>query len=115
MNKELLFSVTKKDLTIDYFSGTGSGGQYRNRHKNCVRIHHKDSGVIVTGQSHRERKSNLKDALNRLANHYKFKMWLNRKALEVMEGKNIEDKVEEEMKSENLKIEARINNIWQEI
>ena len=33
--KELLFSVTKKDFSITWFSGTGAGGQYRNKHQNC--------------------------------------------------------------------------------
>jgi len=60
MAKQLLFSVTKKDLEIEYFSGTGAGGQYRNKHQNCVRLKHPDSGAIVTGQSNRERSSNLR-------------------------------------------------------
>ena len=68
MNRELLFSVTKKDLKIDYFSGTGGGGQHRNKHQNCVRMHHKDSGASSTGQSSKERKSNLKEAFNNIIN-----------------------------------------------
>lgn len=27
-NREKLFSVTKKDLVFEYFSGTGAGGQH---------------------------------------------------------------------------------------
>jgi len=34
MKKEHLFSVTKKDIEITYYSGRGAGGQHRNRHKN---------------------------------------------------------------------------------
>lgn len=113
--KQKLFSINKKDLNIDFFSGTGGGGQFRNRHKNCIRIRHKDSGVIVTGQSHRERKSNMREALNNLANNSNFKVWLNRKAYEIMEGKKIEEKVEEQMIPENLKIEFKRENGWEEI
>ena len=43
--KKLLFSITKKDFKIDYFSGTGAGGQHRNRHKNCIRLTHIESNV----------------------------------------------------------------------
>ena len=108
--KELLFSVTKKDLDITYYSGTGAGGQHRNKCKNCVRIHHRESGVIVTGQEERSLKQNLKNAFNRLANHKKFKTWLRIKAGEMSmdreeERREIEKKVEEGMKLENLKIE----------
>jgi protein subunit release factor A len=56
--REHLFTLTKKDFKIDYFSGTGAGGQYRNRHKNCVRLTHLASGITVTGQSHRKQKAN---------------------------------------------------------
>jgi len=107
MKKELLFSVTKKDLTITYFSGTGGGGQHRNRHKNCVRIIHKDSGAISTGQSSKEKQANMKEAFKGLVKHPKFKIWHTMKINEIIEGKNIEERVEELMKPENLKIEGR--------
>ena len=107
MTNELLFSVTKKDLEIQYFSGTGAGGQHRNKHQNCVRIHHKDSGVTVTGQSARDRVSNTKEALHNLVNHAKFKIWLNRKAWEIMDGKTLEERVDSMLAPENLKVEAK--------
>lgn len=106
--KELLFSVTKKDFEIDYFSGTGAGGQYRNKHQNCVRIRHPESGAMATGQSNRERRSNIREAMLSLTESPKFKLWINRKALEVIEGKKIEERVEEMIKPENLKIEGKV-------
>lgn len=112
--KELLFSITKKDFKIDYFSGTGSGGQYRNKHQNCVRILHKDSGTIATGQSYRERKANLKEAFNGLLKNYKFKVWHTRMVHEKLSGKTIEELVEEQMKPENIKIEIKNNDKWME-
>lgn len=112
MSKELLFSVTKKDLDIEFFSGSGAGGQYRNKHQNCVRMKHRDSGVIVTGQSNRERPANMREAFKNLTNNAKFKTWLNLKIQEAMIGKSIEQRVKESMIPENLKIECKINGKW---
>jgi peptide chain release factor 1 len=60
-------SWTKKDFKVDWFSGTGAGGQHRNKHQNCVRITHIESGIMVTGQNFRERSKNFDDAFRRLA------------------------------------------------
>lgn len=64
--KEKLLSLTKKDFRIDWFSGTGGGGQYRNKHQNCCRITHLESGLVATGQSNRERPANQKEAFEAL-------------------------------------------------
>lgn len=114
MNKELLFSVTKKDFDINYFSGTGAGGQHRNKHQNCVRLKHLESGIITTGQNHRDRKANLKDAFNSMVNNTQFKIWLNRKIYEQTEKyekdlKNLEKRVDEAMEEKNLRIEYAEN------
>ena len=73
-NKERIAKITKKDLNIQYFSGTGAGGQHRNKRQNCVRLSHPESGATSTGQSHKERRSNMKEALKNLVNHPKFKI-----------------------------------------
>ena len=110
--KDLLFSITKKDLRIDYFSGRGAGGQNRNKNQNCVRLHHKDSGAIVTGQSHKERRSNIKEAFQNLVNSPKFKIWHSYKTMECIEGKTVEQKVDELLSSNNLKIEIQEDGKW---
>ena len=108
--KELLFSVTRKDLDITFFSGSGAGGQYRNKHQNCVRIKHRDSSVIVTGQDERSKEQNLRNAFMRLTEHPKFKTWLKIKTAEAMVDKEavkreIEKLVEESMREDNIKVE----------
>lgn len=108
--RKLLFSVTKKDLDITWFSGKGAGGQHRNKHQNCCRIKHQESGVLVTGQEERSRKQNLQNAFKRLTDHKKFKLWLQLKASKMMVDqveleKEVNRAVEEAMKPENLKIE----------
>ena len=67
MARELIFQVTKKDLEIDYFSGTGAGGQHRNKHMNCVRIKHIPTGIMTQSQTHRERVGNFREAFHKLA------------------------------------------------
>lgn len=113
--KELLFSITKKDFKIDYFSGKGAGGQYRNKHRNCVRMKHKESGISSTGQSNRDRKNNIREAFNGIVNSKKFKLWLNLKAFEVIEGKKFDEKIDEMMKPENLKVEGLTDEGWKEL
>lgn len=110
MTRELLFSITKKDLDVDYFSGTGAGGQYRNKHQNCVRIRHKESGAFATGQSNRDRIGNMKEALNGLVSSPKFKSWIARRKMEIDEGMKIEEKIETMISPENIKIEYKDDN-----
>ena len=104
--KSKLFSITKKDFRIEYFSGTGAGGQYRNKHQNCVRLLHTDSGVFVTGQSQRSRQANLREAFNNLVKHPKFKIWFSSKLQEALTGKTLEDNVKEMLPPGNLKVEV---------
>lgn len=112
--KKLLFSVTRKDLKITQFSGTGKGGQYRNRHKNCVRIQHPDSGALVTGQSHREYRANLREAMQNLVKDGRFKVWHFNKVAEITTGKTIAEVVDEQMAPENLRIEVRgVAGTWE--
>jgi peptide chain release factor 1 len=67
MEREKVFSASKKDFKVEWFSGTGSGGQHRNKHQNCCRITHLPTNITVTGQQYRERQANLKSAFSRLA------------------------------------------------
>jgi len=107
--KELLFSVTKKDFEVTWFSGTGAGGQYRNKHQNCCRIIHKESGSMGTGQSQRDRISNQKEAFNNCVNTLSFKLWLNKKIYEIenKDKESLDSIVDREMKK--IKVEVMKN------
>ncbi len=105
--KELLFSITKKDFTIQTFRAGGKGGQHQNKTNSGVRIIHNDSGARGECRNHREQHINKKIAMQRLTNSKEFRIWVNRKAQEVIEGKRLEEKVEEQMTPENLKIEVK--------
>ena len=58
--------LTKKDFRIEWFSGSGAGGQHRNKHQNCCRIIHVESGLRAQGTEHRERSANQRVAFTRL-------------------------------------------------
>ena len=103
--REKLFSVTANDFEVTWFSGTGSGGQYRNKHQNCCRLKHKETGVIGTGQSHRSQEANKKEALMSVYNNPKFQSWLRLKIAEALEEESIDDIVDREMN--NIRIEVR--------
>lgn len=55
------------DLKIEWYSGTGAGGQHRNKHQNSCRITHIPSGVVATAQT-RSRQSSYDQALTAIQN-----------------------------------------------
>ena len=59
--------LTKKDFEIQWYSGTGAGGQHRNKHQNCCRIIHTETGLRAQSSSYKDRPSNQRDAFNKLA------------------------------------------------
>ena len=58
--------LTSKDFKIDWFSGSGAGGQHRNKHQNCCRITHIETGLTSVGQSSRSRVTNQEAAFKNL-------------------------------------------------
>lgn len=80
--KELVFSATKKDFKLDWFSGTGGGGQHRNKHPNCLRITHIPTGLTAQSTKHKERPANQKEAFRllvaKLVEHVKQEIQKNR-------------------------------------
>lgn len=53
------------DFSVSFFSGTGKGGQHRNKHQNSVRMTHLPSGLTQTAVS-RSKEANLIEARSRL-------------------------------------------------
>ena len=65
-SKKTIFSFTKKDFEVDWFSGEGGGGQHRNKHKNSCRIKHLETGLIASCQEHKSAAQNKKKAFRKL-------------------------------------------------
>ncbi len=105
MIKELLFSLTKKDFKVTWYSGKGAGGQHRNKHQNCCRISHEPSKAVGRGTESRSRQQNQKMAVKRLVESDAFQNYVKRR---VSGQILIEDKVNEMMNEENLLIEYEV-------
>ena len=58
-------TVPLTDLRVEWYSGTGAGGQHRNKHQNSCRITHIPSGVVATAQC-RSRQNSYNEALDTL-------------------------------------------------
>jgi peptide chain release factor 1 len=54
-------TFNERDFKIEWYSGTGAGGQHRNKHQNSCRITHIPSSEIVTAQC-RSRENSLNEA-----------------------------------------------------
>ena len=67
MGKELIFSATKKDFKIDYFSGTGAGGQSRNKNQLCARITYIPWNMTAVSTKYKSQEQNRKAAFKVLA------------------------------------------------
>lgn len=55
----------ERDFKIEWYSGTGAGGQHRNKHQNSCRLTHIPSGTVVTSQC-RSRENSLNEAKTEL-------------------------------------------------
>lgn len=113
MERELLVSVTKKDLDIQTFCSGGPGGQHQNKTASGVRIVHHDSGAVGESRSERSQHQNKKIAFDRLIKSEKFKVWISRKNYEATnKKKDIEKIVNSQMKADNIRIEVRRDDKW---
>lgn len=107
--RELLFSLTEKDFEFDNFSGTGAGGQYRNRHMNSFRCLHRPSGSVGIGQRQRSYIQNKKTAFKNCVSTQRFKNWLNKEIHELSTEESIQEKL---LDACDLIIEKLENNEW---
>ena len=104
-NKELLFSITKKEFEVQTFCSGGKGGQHQNKTDSGVRIIHKESGAVGESREERSQLQNKKIAFKGLSENKKFKYWLSKKVWEVSNEKTLDQIVDGQMDEQNLKVE----------
>jgi len=108
-----LFSVTIKDCKVDTFTVSGHGGAGKDTSNSGVRITHIASCAIGKCGEHRSQLKNKQIAFRRMAESKEFKTWLRVIIAELSSGKTLEQKVEEEMEPQKLKVEARTEKGWE--
>ena len=113
MARELLFSVTKKDLVIETFRCGGKGGQNVNKVESGVRIRHPDSGAIAESREHASQHANKKAAFGRLVKTPEFLKWhrleTSRRLGMVLD---VEAEVVKSMRPANLRVESQRAGRW---
>jgi len=78
--KKLLFNITRKDLTWQYYKGEGGGGQKKNKTENACRCSHKPSGAVGKAEDTRSKPKNRKLAFERMCATEDFESWVKLEA-----------------------------------
>ena len=116
MTKELLFSVTASDCDWQYIRGTGPGGQKRNKTESKVRCTHKASGATGESDLTRSQHENKKIAFRKMAESKEFRIWHKLETARRLGDKiTVEEKVDNMMSENNLRIEGKVDGKWKEI
>lgn len=119
VNKQLLFSVTMKDLVMQTFSVGGNGGGGKDTSNSGVRLIHPPSGAVGEGRDHRTNTKNRQDAFVKLANSDKFKTWHKIECARLMGNRlpetpeqimsRVDKVINDELESGEIKVEVRCN------
>lgn len=109
--RELLFSLTKKDFRVDTFRSGGKGGQHQNKTNSGVRITHIESGAVGESREERSQHQNRKIAFQRLIESKRFQIWHKKKVAQIMLEKqhkeSLEKQVDRMMDEKYLKVEIK--------
>ena len=68
-----------RDVDIQFFIGSGPGGQNRNKRETGVRLIHRPSGMVVTSVKERSQGMNRADALEKLKARLRAAMVVQKK------------------------------------
>jgi protein subunit release factor B len=78
--RQLLFSVTLDDCTLQHFRAGGNGGQHQNVTDSGTRIIHLPSGARGESREERSQLANKRAAWKRLVAHPAFVFWVHQES-----------------------------------
>lgn len=100
-----MFSVSIKDCEVETFRAGGPGGANQNKRDTGVRIRHLPSGAIGEAREGRTQLENKRYAFRRMGESGIFRAWALAVSRCVPTRLEIESKVDDMMKAENIRVE----------
>ena len=114
--RERVTILSKKDLQISYFCGSGAGGQARKKVASGVKIRHEESGAIGRASDSRSQHDNKVAAFKRLIADPRMKFFLAKKVQEVRLGETLEANIAKETSPDKCKFEIKnATGQWEEV
>jgi len=87
LDDDVVIEIDEKDLRVDTFRSSGSGGQHVNKTDSAIRITHVPTGTVVSCQAERSQHANRKKSMAMLqAKLYELEMDKKRKEMERFYG-----------------------------
>lgn len=111
--RQPLFSTTISDCIVQTFRSGGPGGQNQNKVESGVRIIHPPSGAKGESREFRSQLENKRAAFRRMGSTPEFQKWAKAKAAKLQGVKTVEERVDETMTPENLKVEVQTEEGWE--
>jgi peptide chain release factor 2 len=87
LDDDIDIEILDKDLRVDTYRSSGSGGQHVNKTDSAIRLTHLPTGVVVSCQAERSQHANRKKAMKMLqARLYELEIDTKRKEMERFYG-----------------------------
>lgn len=106
MAGELWFSMGRECFRIEFYRGSGHGGQKKQKTSSACRITHLPSGSVGTAEDSRMQHVNRALAFNRVTSTKKFQVWLKlHLAVKAQGNVSIDSMLDKQLTPDKLKFE----------